>query len=115
MLKKNPNLRNYVVIGNKDVQDLLANEMFLISNQRVKAIHVEYVWFTVGYKQLLCTLNENNQNFETIRKYKDADSSKFGTLIAESDDNRERVRIREYRRFLSELIPSQISKVVSYV
>ena len=68
MLTKNPNLRNYVVIGNEDAQDLLANDMFLISNQRVKAINVKYVWFTVGYKQLLCTLNKYNQNFETITR-----------------------------------------------
>ena len=82
MLRKSQNLRNYVVIENEDAQDLLDNDMFLITNQRVKAINVEYVWFTFGYKQLLCTLNEYNQNFETIRKYKDANSSKFGTLNA---------------------------------
>ncbi len=67
-LQKNDNLRNYVVIGNEDAQDNRAKYTFIISNQRVKTINVEYVWFTVGYKQLLCTLNEYNQNFGTISK-----------------------------------------------
>ena len=59
-------------------------------------------------------MNEYHQNFDTISKYINAGSDEFGTLNAESVDNPERIRIREYPKFLSELIPSQISKVVSY-
>jgi len=52
-------------------------------------------------------------NYATITKYMNVDSEEFGTLIAESIDFRERNKIREYHKFLSELSPSQISKVVS--
>jgi hypothetical protein len=109
ILTKIANLRNYVIIGNEDAQDILTNNTF----GRVKQIKVEYIWFKVRKKQLLCTLNEYHQHFETISKYINADSSEFGTLNAKSVDNPERVRIREYHQLLSKLIPSQISKVVS--
>jgi hypothetical protein len=109
ILKKNANLRNYVVIGNEDAQDL-ANNTF----GKVKQIKVEYVWFKVKKKQLLCTFNEFGMNYATIIKYMNADSEEFGTLIAESIDFRERNQIKEYHKFLSELSPSQISKVVSF-
>ena len=81
---------------------------------KVKQIKVEYVWFKVKKKQLLCTFNEFGMNYTTITKYMDASSAEFGTLIAESIDYREKNRIREYHKFLSELSPSQISKVVSF-
>jgi len=42
-----------------------------------------------------------------------ADSSEYGNLNAEYIDCRERIRIRDYHKFLSELSPSQISKVAS--
>ena len=86
--------------------------LFDISNRRVKNIEVEYVWFTVGKKRLLCTLNEYNQNFDTISQYMIADSSKFGTLNAESVDNREIVRISDYHNLLF-INTGQISKVAS--
>jgi hypothetical protein len=86
--------------------------LFDISNRRVKDIKVDYVWFTVGKKRLLCTLNEYNQNFDTISQYMTADSSKFGTLNAESVDNRDTTRIREYHNYLF-IENGQISKVVS--
>ena len=53
-------------------------------------------------------------NYATITKYMDADSEDFGTLIAESIDYRERNQIKEYHKFLPELSPSQISKIVSF-
>jgi hypothetical protein len=109
ILTKNANLRNYVIIGNEDAQDLLAHNTF----GRVKQIKVEYVWFKVKSKQLLCTENEYHRNFDTISKYIIPGSDEYGTLNAESVDNPERIRIKEYHKFLSELIPSQISKVVS--
>ena len=109
-IKKNANLRNNVVIGNEDAQDLLANNTI----GRVKQIKVDYVWFKVKMKQLICTLSEYHQNFETISKYMNADSSEFGTLNVVFVDNLEIIRIREYHTFSSELILSQISKVVSY-
>ncbi len=109
ILKKNANLRNYVILGNEDAQDLLSNNTF----GRVKQIKVEYVWFKVKKKQLLCTLNEYYKNIQTISKYEDDGSDQFGTLNAESVDIPNSNRIREYHKFLSELIPSQISKVVS--
>ena len=109
ILTKNANLRNYDIIGNEDAQDLLANNTF----GRVKQIKVEYVWFKVKKKQLLCTLNEYDVNFENISKYINAGSEELGTLNAESVDNLNKTRIREYHKFLSELIPSQISRVVS--
>ncbi len=74
--------------------------LFAISNRRVKNIEVDYVWFTVGEKRLLCTLNEYNQNFDTISQYMIAESSKFGTLNAEFVDNREIVRMRDYHNLL---------------
>jgi hypothetical protein len=80
----------------------------------VKQIKVEYVWFKAKNKQLLCTVNEFHQNFHTISKYIIPGSDEYGTLNAESVDNQDRIRIREYHKFLSELIPSQISKVVSF-
>jgi hypothetical protein len=80
----------------------------------VKQIKVDYVWFKVKKKQLLCTFNEFAMNYTTITKYMDADSEEFGTLIAESVNYREKNQIREYHKFLSELSPSQISKVVSF-
>ena len=80
----------------------------------MKQIKAEYVWFKVKKKQLLCTLNEYDQYSETISKYINAGSEEFGTLNAKSVNNPERIRIRECHKFLSELIPSQISKVVSY-
>ena len=107
--KKNANLRNYFILRNKDAQDLLSNNTF----GRVKQIKVEYVWFKVKKKQLLCTLNKYDQNIETISKYIDDGSELFGTLNAESVDIPNNNRIREYHKFLSELISSQISKVVS--
>ena len=110
ILTKNENLRKYVIIGNEDAQDLPTNYTF----GRVKQIKIDYVRFTVKNKQLLCTLNEYHQNFDTIGKYINAGSEEFGTLNAESVDNLGRSRIIEYHKFLSELIPSQISKVVSY-
>ena len=110
ILTKNANLRNYVIIGNEDAQDLLAHNTF----GRVKQIKVEYVWFKAKKKQLLCTVNEFHQNFHTISKYIIPGSDEYGTLNAESVDNQDRIRIREYHKFLSELIPSQISKVVSF-
>ena len=110
ILLKNANLRKHVVIGNEDAQDLLLNNNTFGKGKQIK---VEYVWFKVKKKQLLCTMNEYHQNFDTIRKFMNADSSEFGTLNAESVDNPERTRIREYHKFLSEFIPSQISKVVS--
>ena len=79
----------------------------------MKQIQVEYIWFKVKKKQFLCTLNEYHQNIDTISKYMIPGSVEYGTLNAESVDNQERNRIREYHKFLSELIPSQISKVVS--
>ncbi len=109
ILTKHVNLRNYVIIGNEDAQDLLANNTF----GRVKQIKVEYVWFKVKKKQLLCTLNEYDQKFETISKCINAASEELGTLNAEPVNNPNRIRIREYHKFLSELIPSQFSKVVS--
>ena len=109
ILTKNANLRNYVILGNEDAQDLLSNNTF----GRVKQIKVEYVWFKVKKKQLLCTLNEYYKNIQTISKYEDDGSDQFGTLNAESVDIPNSNRIREYHKFLSELIPSQISKVVS--
>jgi hypothetical protein len=94
--------------------DLGSNvSLFDISNRRVKDIEVEYVWFTVGKKRLLCTLNEYNQNFDTISQYMIADSSKFGTLNAESVDNRDIVRIRDYHNYLF-IENGQVSKVVSF-
>jgi hypothetical protein len=110
ILTKNANLRKYVVIGNEDAQDLINNNTF----GKVKQIKVDYVWFKVKKKQLLCTFNEFGMNYTTITKYMDADSEEFGTLIAESIDYREKNQIREYHKFLSELSPSQISKVVSF-
>ncbi len=86
--------------------------LFDINNRRVKDIEVEYVWFAVGKKRLLCILNEYNGNFDTISQYMIADSSKFGTLNAESVDNREIVRIRDYHSLLF-INKGQISKVVS--
>ncbi len=80
----------------------------------MKQIKVEYVWFKAKKKQLLCTVNEYHQIFDTISKYIILGSDAYGTLNAESVDNPERIRIREYHKFLSELIPSQISKVVSF-
>ena len=107
---KNSNLRNHVVIGNEDAQDLLANDFF----GRVKEIKVEYVWFKVKKQQLLCTYNEFLMNNETITKHMDVSSVEYGYLIAEFSDHRERNRIREYHKFMSDLSPSQISKVVSF-
>jgi hypothetical protein len=99
----------YVLIGNEDAHELLANNTF----GKVTQIKVAYVWFKIKTKQLLCTENEYNQNIATIRKYMNADSFEYGNLNAESIDCRERIRIRDYNKFLSELFPSQISKVVS--
>jgi hypothetical protein len=106
---KKTNLRNYVVIGNKDTQKILANNTF----GKVTQIKVAYVWFKVKNKHLLCTENEYNQNIEIIRKCMNAESSECGSLNAESIEYRERIRIRDYHKFLSELSLSQISKVVS--
>ena len=110
ILTKNANPRNYVILGNEDAQDLLSNNTF----GRVKQIKVEYVWFKVKRKQLLCTLNEYYKNIQTISKYEDDGSDQFGTLNAESVDIPNSNRIREYHKFLFELIPSQISKIVSF-
>jgi hypothetical protein len=111
ILTKNANLRKYVVIGNEDAQDLLlTNNTF----GKGKQIKVEYVWFKVKKKQLLCTFNEFGMNLATITKYMNADSEEFGTLIADSIDYRERNQVRECHKFLSELSPSQIRKVVSF-
>ena len=94
--------------------DIVDNvSLFDIKNRRVKDIKVEYVWFTVGKKRLLCTLNEYDQNYVTISQYMTADSSEFGTLNAESVDNREIVRIRDYHNYLF-ISRGQISKVVSF-
>jgi len=98
---KKLNLRNYVVIGNKDAQDLLANSIF----GKVTQIKVANVWFKVKNRQLLCGENEYNQNIETNRKYMNADSSEYGNSNAEFIDSRERIRIRDYLKFLSELCP----------
>ena len=40
---KNYKIQNYVIIGNEDAQELLANDMF----GRFKEIKVDYVWFKV--------------------------------------------------------------------
>ena len=63
-------------------------------------------------KRLLCTLNEYEQNFDTISQYMTPDSSEFGALNAESIDNREIVRIRDYHNYLF-IQRGQVSKVVS--
>ena len=59
-------------------------------------------------------LNTSIEKNETISKHTSVDTSEFRTLNAESVDNRERIRIREYHELLSELFPSQICKVVRY-
>jgi hypothetical protein len=93
--------------------DIVDNvSLFDIKNRRRKDIKVEYVWFTVGKLQLLCTLNEYKQNLDTISQYMTPDSSEFGTLNAESIDNREIVRIRNYHNYLF-IERGQVSKVVS--
>ena len=101
ILKKNANLRKYVVIGNEDAQDLINNNTF----GKVKQIKVDYVWFKVKKKQLLCTFNEFAMNYTTITKYMDADSEEFGTLIEESVNYREKNQIREYHKFFVRVVP----------
>ena len=93
--------------------DIVDNvSLFDIKNRRVKDIKVEYVWFTVGKKQLLCTLNEYKQNLDTISQYMTPDSAEFGTLNAEYIDNREIDRIRDYHNYLF-INEGRVSKVVS--
>ena len=93
--------------------DIVDNvSLFDMRNRKVKDIKVEYVWFKVGKKQLLCTLNEYEQKFVTISQYMTADSSEFGILNAESVDNREIVRIRDYHNYLF-INEGRVSKVVS--
>ena len=46
ILFKNPNLRNYIVIGNEDAQELLANKTI----GKVMPIKVAYGWFKVKNK-----------------------------------------------------------------
>ena len=50
-------------------------------------------------------------NFETIRKYINADSFEFGTVNAEYIDSRERIIIKYDHNFLSELHPNQYEKL----
>jgi len=93
--------------------DIVDNvSLFDIRNRRVKDIKVEYVWFTVGKKRFLCTLNEYEQNFDIISQYMTPNSSEFGTLNAETIDNREIVRIRDYHNYLF-INEGRVSKVVS--
>ena len=55
LLQKKTNLRNYVVVGNEDTQELLASNTFGKVTQ-IKVAY-NYVWFKVKNKQLIC--NEN--------------------------------------------------------
>jgi hypothetical protein len=93
--------------------DIVDNvSLFDMRNRKVKDIKVEYVWFKVGKKQLLCTLNEYKQNLDTISQYMTPDSAEFGTLNAEYIDNREIDRIRDYHNYLF-INEGRVSKVVS--
>ena len=98
-------------IGNNESIDLKPNDNF----GRVKGstIAVDYVWFKIMNKQLLCTRNEYISNLTTIKKYMKEDSAEWGSLKAESLNLHEALLIQEYHKFLSELTPPQISKVVS--
>ena len=102
-------LRNYVVIGNEDAQELLANNIV----GQVTPTKVVYVWFKVKNTHFLCTENEYNQNIETVRKYMSADLSEYGNLNVKAIDSLEKIRIKYSRILLSDLSPNQISKVVS--
>lgn len=100
-----------MAIGNEESHELDINNAY--GRKTGIFIGVEYVWFKIKNKQLLCTENEYKSNFEFIKAYMNPNSSEYSTINAESVDIQQMFYLQEYHKFLSNLNPPRISKVVS--
>ena len=69
-LTKHANLRNYVCIGNEDVNELDIDD--ICGRHKCSFIDVEYVWFKMKANiQLRCTRNEYTSNSKFKKKKND--------------------------------------------
>lgn len=111
-MTKHSNLRNFVCIGNDDCFRIDIDDIY--GKHKGPYIGVEYVWFKIKNKQLLCTKNEYKSNYELIKNSMNENSDEYEFLNAESIDLQNSIYIKTYHKFLSDMTPPVTSKVVSY-